>query len=464
MGQTIYYSNAVPGTGKTRYATEHMASNTGHYVYAVDRIDEFAVRQNLIQSHAFKTGNDVTVRLLFNEPKKTVVTRDFPEVIKTLSEERHAVLIITHEAMKLIDHDVVAGLGWSIIIDEDPKIWSTDSFDLSASISFWMANYTLSPLAKGYSHIRAKADAPSWQALLADDLTRPIAPFHNRVTRGGAVVNLDSWDDLPERKKLTYFTIWSIEDLAVYDRAIILANSFDSLVTCRLIAALHPTVDLVPFPIPGQRVWQHRDVVINYFADDHVAGSTFFKTDKGQQAVASWSKWVTANTNAADHYWSANNTRRSRMDLPGESISPKIAGSNKYRFLNQCSVLYTAKASGPEERVFSELTGGMIDADAVRRDREFEDLIQIVFRSSLRMPDDTRPVMLTVYDSEQAEFLRDFFAQAGFPFTTTLVRHDLGISHQRGVPGPKPNPLKPPMTAAERQRARRERLKAGVAA
>ena len=71
---------------------------------------------------------------------------------------------------------------------------------------------------------------------------------------------------------------------------------------------------------------------------------------------------------------------------------PKIAGSNKYRSLTQCSVLYSAKASDAENKVFAAMTGGLLDYEAVRRDREFEDLIQIVFRSSLRMPDDVRPV------------------------------------------------------------------------
>ena len=93
----------------------------------------------------------------------------------------------------------------------------------------------------------------------------------------------------------------------------------------------------------------------------------------------------------------------------------------------------------------------------MRRDREFEDLVQIVFRSSLRMPDDTRPVTLTVYDEEQATFLAEYFKAAGFPFRTTLNFIDLGLTYQKAKPGRKADPLKPPKSAAERAAAYRAR-------
>ena len=131
-------------------------------------------------------------------------------------------------------------------------------------------------------------------------------------------------------------------------------------------------------------------------------------------------------------------------------VSPKIAGSNEYRFLTECSVLYSAKASDAENKVFAAMTCGLLDYEAVRRDHEFEDLIQIVFRSSLRMPDDVRPVTVTVYDKEQATFLADYFKSAGFPFRTSLWFIDLGLTYTKAKPGPKPDPLKPPKSAAQR--------------
>lgn len=66
------------------------------------------------------------------------------------------------------------------------------------------------------------------------------------------------------------------------------------------------------------------------------------------------------------------------------------------------------------------------------------------------MPDDVRPVIVTVYDKEQATFLADYFKAAGFPFRTSLNFIDLGLTYKKAKPGRRPDPLKPPKTAAER--------------
>jgi len=447
--QDIYYSSAACGAGKTTWAVQHMGRTPGRYIYAVDRTEEFDRRHSLIAEEAAEAGRFIAIRSLSSKAGN-VVSRDFPLMIERSSDEEHVVVIITHEAMKMVDHFVVEGRGWSIIIDEDPKVWSSGSFDLGASTPFWEATYNLKPFAKGYSKLLPKADAPSSRALAADDLTRPVAALHNRVQRGGAVVNLEAWEELQHRKRLTYFSIWDVTELAVYDRAVILANSFTSLITYRLCATLHPGVIWKPISIGQNGVWQGRDLTIRYVAEDHRAGSTFFETtEAGQRAVQAWCAWVRTNVTAGQHYWAANK-KRGDLKLPGLQVSPKIAGSNEYRFLTECSVLYSAKASDAENKVFAAMTCGLLDHDAVRRDREFEDLIQIVFRSSLRMPDDVRPVTVTVYDKEQATFLADYFKAAGFPFFTSLEFIDLGLTYTKAKPGPKPDPQKPPKTAAQR--------------
>lgn len=166
-------------------------------------------------------------------------------------------------------------------------------------------------------------------------------------------MNLSSWDDLSQRKQLAYFSVWDVRELAVYDRVTFLANSFDKLITFRLIQALYPEIAMQAIQIGRQQMWAARDVLINYFAEDHRAGSSFFdSTETGKRAVQVWSEWVRTNVDEAAHFWCANKAR-AVLNLPGQRVSPKIAGSNAYRNLTQCSVLYSAKASGPENRVFA---------------------------------------------------------------------------------------------------------------
>ena len=367
-------------------------------------------------------------------------------------------LIITHSALMQIDHS--AADGWTLIIDEDPKIWVSDTLDVGPSRPFWEATYNLTPLKAGYSAIALKADGPSFRAVRRDRVTEAISALHDRIRRGGVVVKLADWADFPSR--LTWFSIWDVADLAGYERVIILANSFDHLLTAKLLPHIAPNVVLKPLAITQTRVWAPRDVSINYVTEDHVTGAYHLQhTPEGQMCVSAWCEWVRKIVTPSEHYWCANKKLKVPGDpqkaVPGLRISPKIAGSNEFMKMTQCSILYAAKASTNEVGVLKDIFNDNITFDDIRRDREFEDLIQIVFRSSLRVPDDTRPVTINVYDREQAEFIRDYFETADFPFNISLHRHDIGATKTQQKRGPKPGQSK---TAAERAKAYRERKKA----
>ncbi|WP_242076590.1 hypothetical protein [Brevundimonas diminuta] len=457
--QIIEYSAAACGAGKTQWAVEWMAAKPSLYLYAVDRIEEFEVRTQRISAAAQRTQTTPFITTLSSAAGLSVV-QEFPRRIETLSQFSHAVLIITHAALKLVDHSVCAD--WTLIIDEDPKLWTSDVLDLGASRPFWDATYNLEPIddLAGYSAIRLKASAPSFHEVGRDALTRPIAALHDRIRRSKVTVKLTDWDQLTQR--LTWFAIWDVTDLAIYRRVIILANSFDQLLTAKLIRISAPNVELRPIAITRSQDWAPRAVRINYVASDHTATVNHLaNTKQGHDIVARWSAWVSRLV-SSQHYWCAN-LSFAMGAIPGVRISPKIAGSNAYAAFHECSALYAAKASTNEARVFADLAGGTIAFDDIRRDREFEDLIQIVFRSSLRDPASTAAVTLNVYDIEQAEFLSQHFTAAGFPFSITLAHHDIGAQKTKQKRGPKPQPDRPRKSAAERCKAYRERKKAEAA-
>lgn len=464
MHQTIYYSPASCGAGKTRWAVNQMASIPKRYVYAVDRIEEFAVRAGYIIEAAKNFHTSPAYRFLSSKEmlgdRKMNVGREFPFTISDNQHEPHVIVFITHEALKLVDHRGM--VGWELIVDEDPKLWSSADLPLGASVSFWKDTYNLEHFTDGFSVLKPRADAPSFSEMSHDLMCKSIASLHDRARKRDMVVNLCAragWDSLKTRQQMTYYTMWDVREVAEYDRVTILANSFDKLVSFRLIDHFFPEVSLVVQNIGVSETWLPRDLTINYVASCHRAGSHFFKnTKQGQAAVLTWNKWARGMVDAPHHYWAVNK-KRTNVDLPGVNVSPKIAGSNDYKELTQCSILYHAKASPAENNVFSNLTDGLISREDVMRDREYEDLVQIVFRSSLREANDTRAVMVNVYDLEQAEFLKSYFEKAGFPFNVSLVHHDLGITYVKEKPGRKPDPTKPAMTTAERVRAHRRARK-----
>lgn len=472
--QVIEVSPDPCGSGKTTWGIETMAATPSLTIYAVDRIKEMEDRADAIRKAARRLGTMPTVRIL-NSEDGVSVSREFPAEIAALKNLTHVVLIITHAALRLVDH--ADAEGWNLIIDEDPKLWVYDNIDTGqVSRPTWESLYNLSaPTHDGYSVISLKADAPSYQEMVRDTLTRAIAPFHNRVKasglhddqtlrQGSVIVKLTDWDDLTER--LTWFTIWDLRVLRRYNRVVILANSFFELLTARLIRLRFPEIELRPIAITRSQPWAPRAVHINYVADDHTITVNHLRnTDEGRQIVADWAAWVRSRVRGP-HYWCTNKDfavpTAPDAVIPGERITSKIAGTNRFKDYHECSVLYAAKASPIESRVFADLAGNQITREDVRRDREFEDLIQIVFRSSLRKPESTETVTLNVYDSEQAEFIRDYFEAARFPFAISLNHHDIGARKTVRKRGPKMAGAVP-LAAAERTRRSRANAKAKTA-
>lgn len=459
--QTINFISDGCGSGKTTHAVGEMVATPGHHILSCDRVNEFPARVAAIVAAAAALGRQITIREISASHGHSV-HHELPAAMVRHTNDPHVILICTHAAIKLSDHRNVEG--WTLWIDEDPKLWSSGSLDIITTDDWWSRHYNLTPVMQGYSRITLKADAPSQIDMVSDTLTSAIAPLHDRMRRRDVIVNIEDWSDLSKSRtarRLTWFTIWNVEELAGYDRVTIMANAFDRLITYKLIQATCPNVQLVRTPISARQPWEPRRITFNYVATDHRATINFIaKSAEGQQAAKAWEAWVSERVTPAQHYWCAN----SALDIqaPGQRVSPKIAGSNQYSHLTQCSILYAAKASAAEGRVFADLTDGEIDHDAVMRDREYEDLVQIVFRSSLRVPGDTRPVEVNVYDRDQAEFLANFF-QKSFPdFEIETRHHDIGVTRTMQKRGRKPlNGV--PLTAAERVRRSRDKAKGKLA-
>jgi hypothetical protein len=218
-------------------------------------------------------------------------------------------------------------------------------------------------------------------------------------------------------------------------------------------------------------------VTIRYFTDRHVSGSYFWFGNKklrdaggvpaGAECLPAWVEWVRANTDPTNHFWTSNLRKEIATDRIPCWISPKVSGVNDWRAFTTCSMLYTSKVEPNLLPVYQEL--GLTPQD-VTGSREYEDLKQFVMRTSLRVPDDTRPVEINLYDLQQAEEVKRYL-ETNYPFSVKLVYQDIGINHiSQPKPGPKPVVrteeeqaaylAKVRQSEAERARARRDEEKA----
>jgi hypothetical protein len=438
MSMKINYSEDRCGAGKTRFACRMMAAQPGLWVYAIDRRDEVGARETVIREFAMEHGTQPVIRHAFSQERGMIrVHQAIADAADGFRIYGHCILFVMHEGLKM--SDLSAFTGWRIVIDEIPNVWDSASVCTPSLHHQLQACYRLAEPKAGWSRVIVKPDAPSVSDLVRDDTMAPWALFHRRAKgRQGVYANLHDWADSVDGRQWQWYTLWNPLELEAFDDAWIIGNCFTQTVTFKLLSEFYgDRIEFVPFSIGAGATWERRKLTLRYFTSSHVAGSGFWSRAEGKECVRRWADWVRANSQDERHYWTANEDQLKtfRYSLPGDWCSPKIAGSNAFRDYHLCSILYTAKYNPKDDAALVQFG---ITPDEIVRSREYEDLIQIAFRSSLRLPHSVEPVEIRLYDMTQAEFLRDYLLSAGFDLDVELIFEDIGINGiVRGTGGRK---------------------------
>jgi hypothetical protein len=324
--------------------------------------------------------------------------------------------------------DTSAFWGWKVIIDEVPTIWQSESVNTPALRHQLEQTYDLVQSDNpAWRKIVPKAGAVTASDLNRDDTMREWAAFHRAASsKHGVYTEIKTWAETVTDRWRWWF-IWSPLELRPFAARYIVANAVESSVTYRLIRSQWPEVTWTPFQLSSSQTWQHRNLTIRYFVTRHIAGSSFWASPDGLQSLIGWAHWIAANTIETDHIWAVNKKSSAIpavAKIHGRKVSTKIAGSNDFRDITTASIAYSAKPDSTEIGVFRAFG---ISPEMVTRAREYEDLIQVLFRTSIRNPTDRRDVTWNVYDKRQAEFLADYLKANGFPITVNLVFEDVGI-------------------------------------
>lgn len=431
----IYYSDARCGGGKTKWACEYMARHETKWLYVVDRRDVYDDRRQRIEQEALRFNTRPAYRTIRSgqglaDDVQDQATRNVRREIEYLPVELehvdHAVCIITHEAMRSCDLSQFAG--WSIIVDETPTIFNAESVRTPASTPFFEKTYTLEPFTDKWSRVKPVQGAVSMQEIAQDEIMQGWIGFHRRaISKEGVLVELQAWAEMSSRN-WQWFSMWSPHELAAFDKRYFLANSFKQSICYKLIRSNWPEVEFIALTIPSSEVWKHRKVTIQYLVDKHTGGTNFWtKTPEGKECVKGWFEFVKANA-SPDGYWACNKKLVAPAGMPGKQVSTKISGSNAYRDCHEASVLYAAKAA-PWERTLLRVWD--IEPDDVIRAREYEDLIQILMRSSFRIPESSHDLIWTVYDEKQASFIAGYLISGGYNCTVTTEYVEAGINIEK---------------------------------
>ncbi|MBO1908289.1 hypothetical protein J4G37_25785 [Microvirga sp. 3-52] len=429
-----------------------MASTPGQYLLAVDRREVIETRITRINEKAAAEGTDPLIHAIFSksEGRFEAGTENVRQALREQptkdANAPHVVVICTHEG--LLSSDLSTYQGWMLIIDETPNIWTFDEIRAEHTWPVYKKFFGLEPDEGGLSCVTIRNSAPTVTALSKDKtLSQTFVDTYRRWQATRPLVKLASWDELEDGQARSWCSVWKSERLHAFKRVMILANSFEDSLTYKLLK--QAGVHLVPFAIPDDRQWQPRTVFLRYFASTHRAGTGFWTNSGdpgGAVALQKTFDWIMQNTDPENHFWSANLDALRRVNLPGQKLQPKVAGSDAYKHLTCASFIYTAKPSRAEVEAFARYG---ITYDEIVRARQNEDLVQFLWRSALRVPDDTRDVEFRVYDLAQATFLKEFIEATGRPFKI-ILEHVI----EAGVDDYKPKPVGRPKVAkteAEKQ-------------
>jgi hypothetical protein len=447
---TIYYSGARCGAGKTDWIVASTAQQPGRSVIAVDRREVMDGLKERLDNAAMEAGHRPVIDII-RSPLSSAdiegtsnVRRDFRMAADKHRHRPHVIVIVTHEALR--GSDLTGFTGWDLYIDEVPSIIDMAECCTPAQIDHFAACYRLVPVTPGVSQIVATENTPTVAMYAEDQDLSEWVSFRRRVgSEQGVFTNLTDWTDMAGSNHWQWWSIWSPYELSAFNRIVMVGNAFMSSLTAKVIQHNFPQVELKEFHI-GSRPWQPRNVTIRYFADNHVAGSNLWfgcpETKRkgirpvGEICPARWMDWVRNNTDHGQHVWTSNVTVAMWLtgtDIPNR-ITPKVAGSNKYRDRTVASIIYSSKVRPTLIPVYRALG---IEPEDVVRAQEHEDIAQFAMRTSLRMPNDDRAVEIRVYDYEQASILKRYL-EDNYPFAVALVYQDIGINHiVKARPGPK---------------------------
>ena len=431
--------DGLPGSGKTSRMIDEMISCPGRYILAAPRTALIEEHVLLLRSQSAQSKEQPTIISIHSDQDVAgPVQRRIADACRQLKDVHHVVLAITHEGLQSIDPAELEG--WHVRIDETPDAVASGQLRVPVGSRWLETLYDLiSVEGLKWCKVEPKVDAPSIGHFLRDDLAEQLAGFHKRVLSvSGVYVDVKTWDEAFDRSKpIRWWSFWTPRDLAACASVKIAASGYaTSLCAIATEKFFNSEVkccyELIESPRSGQP-----DVRIHYFTR-HRGSTEFWKKGDGRDSLNSVGIYLTEVNGLG--FWSGNEIVRDRFELPlngnGKQVLPRQAGTNAYRHLTSCAIIYSNKAQDADSAILEVFE---ITKDEIARAREIEDIQQFVMRGAIRNPDFCGRYDIYVYDVWQAEAVCSFLVDGGIANVTMHGVEDAGLmDFERPKSGRKP--------------------------
>lgn len=461
----IDYISAPCGAGKSFHTAKRILACPGHYVIVRDRIE--AIDEYIRGLEQLNDRGVPVVKIVSRQ--REPVRHEIESVPDRFGSLPHVIVIITHRA--LLKCDFSHFVGWHIVIDETPAVIDQQALASKRSADFFARHYQLTPTGKEeWSSVTLTRQG--WSATAADiegdELAKSMRVFHERVTgasdapaadnlpvhilrrletganKRAVLANLTDWTEMEDGRRWTWWSLWSPKALEAFETVIFLGNGFEHSMSFQLMRTLHPEIEWRSVAMNASRAFKRRSVTIRYFARAHTASANLFAQAKGESYLRAIVEHLqSCGGDNQDQIWMTNDATVAALSgMPGARLQPMQAGSNAYADRHQATAIYSAKPA-PEVRLIMDLLA--IDPDVWTASNEYETILQFMTRTSLRDPDSTSPVHLTVYDEKQAQYLA-LYLNAQPYCDVDLMPVDLGFMDRAHVGG---RPKKPVLSVEE---------------
>jgi hypothetical protein len=454
----IDYDNRSAGSGKTFDQLTRIAANYGRYLFATDRRSIIQEREATLHSISRDADVIVTSRRVHasmdEDQDMGGSVRVSLEALPNTYTSGHVVVWVTHTGLENADLSKFGG--WNLVIDETPSLLDRETLYTGLSCDLLASMFELEPYGE-FRRIVPASKCSSTRAIAIDTLAAPLATLHSRVTSGRSLVltHLRSWDELKQRPRWTWWSLWSPAALASFETVTILAAAFDKSLTYELCRKRNPEIGWRAIEALSPALSAPRTLTIRYFADAHGASRSLFGSSTGKSYLAKIAAYLAAEP--GEMIWTCNGPERAamRQRLRTGYLSPRQAGSNAWSHVDRAAIVYTSKPDLHERKLLKSMD---VDPVALIETRERDTIYQFIGRTSLRDRGSTRDVVAYVYDEEQAAAVAMAFgADPGISVCLELV--DLGFAHQHHGRSSTPELTSEQKAARVREQARLRKQK-----
>jgi len=396
-----------------------MLDQPARYLLAAPRTALLDEHADFLKEQVGERRIPIRIEVVHADQGMPDVPRRIADACQRLSQDAHAILLVTHEALLSIDLSPFVGdeSPWHARVDEIPDALASGTFKAPASAQYLGQVYNLaSTYAEGWWRATLKPDAPAPSALMADTHLRDLVAFDKRARShqgGGVLVNVGDWRDATLKgRTVQWYSAWTPAALKGFASVEIAGANFETslcgLASQRLdgnrIAYVEQRLGA------GQRE-SKPTVVLRYFTHGHTGSTAWWADGPGKQHLNSVLRHLMTVYDLG--YYSGNECVRKYFECwlsHAEAVRPKQAGTNGLIHHTTCALIYSAKAQTADEPIRTALG---FTADEIKRARETEDVIQFAMRGAVRDPAFTGTYVVFLYDRVQADALGGYLQANG---------------------------------------------------